>query len=978
MLLDRTQTFRLTLVLFLFSSMLALPVLGQQSGSISGTVTTASGEALPGVTIEASGDVLPRSRTAVTNSVGDYNFLLLPAGNYELTFRLEGMADTKRSVRLLLQQNVDVDVTLAADEIEETIEVIGEAPAIDTASSELKASISNEAIMALPVGQQYRDLIKLIPGVQYTEDNVRGPSAGGSGQDNVYLFDGVNVGLPLFGVLSAEPASHDIDQIAIVKGGADATQYNRSGGFTIDSVSKSGTNQFRGLVSFQVENDGMTSDRDVESDAEFDQDRDWSVVSLGGPLARDNAYFYASYFRPTLALDNRANLYGEVPDFDSTRDEFFGKITLTPADALLFNVSYRDSDREVRGSSVGGEASAGSTSLGSDATLGIAIAEGSWVVSPAGFLSFKYTDFENETSSRPDNLFGFDIADNGSVQLDVNNLDQQGLFLVPQPVDGEDAFNAFIAPLIDRYGFLENGLRTGGGEVGGANTINDADYFRESFEIGYDHVLGAEVSHQLHFGYQWARDEEDLSRESNGWGLISVRGGRSLASNGEPIFYETRFQQQSLLSAGGVAVPAINSQFEQTNIELNDRIQTGNWTFNVGVLLSNDELFGEGLRENPNNVSGFELAVGNRYKMYEVDFEDMIQPRLGAVWAFNGRDTVYANYARYHPAASSLPRAASWARNLRREIRGFFDADGNLIEVEPVVSSSGKFFQEGIDPRKIDEYLIGYSQQINPRLTGKAHFRYRKGSDFWEDTNNNARSRFRPPAGIPTEDYIPNLGDFRAEVGGSSYVIAELDGAFTKYYEVNLEADYRGRKSFLRGSYVWSHYYGNFDQDNTTTGNDAAIFVGSSFLADGAGRQLWDNRYGNLRGDRRHQFKAFGSYNFDWNASAGFYAIYQSGQPWEAWDVEVYRDLTGSTSDTSRFAEPAGSRTTDDHYQLDLNYTHNFPIGRYNVQLRGDVFNVFDNQTGYNIQNQVNSAGFGVPRTYFNPRRLQVAVRFEF
>ena len=44
--------------------------------------------------------------------------------------------------------------------------------------------------------QQYRDLLKLIPGVQFSQDTIRGPSAGGSGQDNVYQFDGVNVTLP--------------------------------------------------------------------------------------------------------------------------------------------------------------------------------------------------------------------------------------------------------------------------------------------------------------------------------------------------------------------------------------------------------------------------------------------------------------------------------------------------------------------------------------------------------------------------------------------------------------------------------------------------------------------------------------------------------------------------------------------------------------------------------------------------------------
>ena len=96
----------------------------------------------------------------------------------------------------------------------------------------------------------------------------------------------------------------------------------------------------------------------------------------------------------------------------------------------------------------------------------------------------------------------------------------------------------------------------------------------------------------------------------------------------------------------------------------------------------------------------------------------------------------------------------------------------------------------------------------------------------------------------------------RADV--NSYIIAELDGPYTRYQEVTLESEWRGADAFVRGSYTWSHYYGNFDQDNSTTANDANIFVGSSFIADGAGRQLWDLRDGDLRGDRRHMFKLYG------------------------------------------------------------------------------------------------------------------------
>jgi hypothetical protein len=84
-------------------------------------------------------------------------------------------------------------------------------------------------------------------------------------------------------------------------------------------------------------------------------------------------------------------------------------------------------------------------------------------------------------------------------------------------------------------------------------------------------------------------------------------------------------------------------------------------------------------------------------------------------------------------------------------------------------------------------------------------------------------------------------------------------------------------------------------------------------------------------------------------------------------------------SETIKYAEPAGSRRSDFHYQMDLNYTQNFRLpGRANVQLVGDLFNVFDNQTGYNIEPRFHSAGYSEPRNFYDPRRFQVAVRFQF
>ena len=546
-------------------------------------------------------------------------------------------------------------------------------------------------------------------------------------------------------------------------------------------------------------------------------------------------------------------------------------------------------------------------------------------------------------------------------------------------MSGQPVFNAFVQPLIDRYGYTQDGVNVGGGTVGYGSEFNNQDFFRDAAQVGYNLTLGSSVRHELHAGYQWYQDEEELVRSSNGWGLISVPGGRltaPIAGNAQRAYYTARIQQQTT----GQAVP-IRSRYRSQSFELNDTIKWSNWTFNLGVLFSNDTLYGQGLREDSSTLSGFVAAPGNRYKMYELGWGKMIQPRLSATWAYNGKDTVYGGWARYNPAASSLPRAASWDRNLTGTfVDAHFDQNGVLFGSVPVGSSSGKLFVDDMTPRTTDEFLLGTAKQLGSRWSARLYGRYRESRHFWEDTNNNARVAYEPPPDIPRELYIPDLTAQLAQIGsGSSYVIAELDGAYTKFWEATLETEYRSDKTYVRASYTWSKYYGNFDQDNSTTANDANVFIGSSFIGDAAGRQLWNFRDGTLRGDRPHLLKAYGIRQVPWKASVGAYFVVQSGQPWETWSYEPYISLTTSTSDASRYAEKAGSRRSDSHWQLDLNYTQNIRFGtRLNLQLVADLYNVFDKQTGYNIDPAFHSSTYGLPRSYFDPRRLQLAARLQF
>lgn len=994
------------LILSLILILVSATAFAQQTGNIRGRVTATDGSALPGVTVEARSNALPQPRVTTTDAAGSYQLPALQPGAYTLTFNLSGMQTMTRRTEVLLQQDAFVDVKLGVAGVSENITVTAESTLVNRESTAIQSTLSTQEIQALPVAQDYRDLVKFATGVQYTQENVRGPSAGGSGQDNVYQFDGVNVNLPLFGTLASEAAANDIAQVSVVKGGAKAIDFNRAGGFSIDSVSKSGTNKWMGQLGYQVLRHGFTSAVKTGSpNVTYQEDRSWGTANIGGPIVRDRLFFFGSYYRPTRNRDNQSNFYGELPKYASTRNEGFAKLTFTPTSSFLINGSYRSSKRSDKAADlIGTSATAPTAGSGADATLKIGILEGSWITSPRSYATAKFTNFANKTHGVPDVVANVNISTAIGTKLDLANLDKIGRLFVPTSIAGNTAFNNFIAPIVERYGYVNaSGVRTGGGIVGYGNTFDRDDFFRTSGQVGYNMTLGTLISHDIHVGYQRYVDSENLQRTSNGFGDISVIGGRSFftpaGGTRQAIYYQATFLQQSL---GGAVVDRIHSEFGSQNFEVNDTIRWNNWSFNAGLLASNDKLYGQGLREDSSTLSGYVGAPGNKYLMYNIPFRKMLQPRLGATWAYNGQDTVYASVARYNPAASSLPRAASWDRNLAgRTLRAYFDQNGVLFGVDPVRSSSGKLFVKDLTPRTTNELLLGTAQQFTSRWSGRAYGRYRRTTHFWEDTNNTARIDFNPPAGIPREAYIPDLNARLAQIGsGSSYVIAELDGAFTKYYEGTLESDWRGDKTTLRGSYTWSHYYGNFDQDNSTNFNDANIFIGSSNIADDAGRQLWDNKYGNLRGDRRHILKLFGSYALPWNATAGAYGIYQSGQPYELLSYLPYKNLTTSTSDTDRNLEPAGSRRTPAHHQIDLNYTQNIAVFRgYNIQLAADVFNVYNKQTGYNFENRVGTLGFvkdltnppagaiqtayGLvnpvyARSFYAPRRFQLAVRLQF
>ena len=161
----RQKLVRLVLLGSLFLPGLAS---AQQTGTLSGKVTATDGAALPGVTVEVRADVLPGPRTTVTGPTGEYRLPALPPGNYTAKFTLSGMQPVTRQAQVQLLQDTVVDVQLGVQGVTEAVTVTASATLIDRDTATIKSGLSNEQIEGLPVGQEYRDLIKLIPGVQNT------------------------------------------------------------------------------------------------------------------------------------------------------------------------------------------------------------------------------------------------------------------------------------------------------------------------------------------------------------------------------------------------------------------------------------------------------------------------------------------------------------------------------------------------------------------------------------------------------------------------------------------------------------------------------------------------------------------------------------------------------------------------------------------------------------------------------------------
>ena len=284
-----------------------------QTGNIFGVVTDNHGLALPGVLVTLTPQQAQGiEQTTTTNINGIYRFPSLNLGTYQLTFQLEGFTTVVREgIRVSLGSTTNLPVELDLATVTETITVIGEAPIVDTKKTGTAANFGSEMLENIPTARDPWAILEQTPGMTMISQNVGGSRSGLQGggnahgsrlQTNTWMVDGVNITDPAAQGTSALYYDFDAyEELQIVTGGHDVSV--RSGGVSINFVSKQGTNEFHGEGYLYTTGDEFMSDNvDTELESRGVGENPAGLKRLydygfnvGGPILRDRMWFWFGY-----------------------------------------------------------------------------------------------------------------------------------------------------------------------------------------------------------------------------------------------------------------------------------------------------------------------------------------------------------------------------------------------------------------------------------------------------------------------------------------------------------------------------------------------------------------------------------------------------------------------------------------------------------------------------------------------------------
>src|SRR5215212_1626032 len=299
---------RLALLSLLVFSASSIVFSQAANATLTGTITDPHGAVVSAATVTATQNTTGVKRETVSNDDGLYVLSNMPPGDYELRIEAKGFTTkvSKTDVSLNVGQTVTVNVPLEIGLTESVIlDLDPTPPLIDNSDSLIHGIINSREVESLPLnGRNFLELALLIPGnapapnFDPTKTNtVLISSAGQLGRGGNVTIDGVDTNDDVVGGAIQNISQEAIQEFQIATNRF-SSQLGRSGSSVINVITKQGTNELHGSGSFYFRDSALqglpaTFDRSLSESPPFD--RQQYAFALGGPIKKDNAWFFGSF-----------------------------------------------------------------------------------------------------------------------------------------------------------------------------------------------------------------------------------------------------------------------------------------------------------------------------------------------------------------------------------------------------------------------------------------------------------------------------------------------------------------------------------------------------------------------------------------------------------------------------------------------------------------------------------------------------------
>lgn len=286
------------------------------AGAIGGTIKDPQGAVIPNATVTARNAETNSEGTATTDSDGRFRISQLQPGNYTVAVNATGFgAFTQEKVVVEVGLVTNLDVPLQVGNVTgETVQVTSETPIINAERQDFTTNINQTSINELPInGRRANNFALLGPGVVPDGNFGLLSFRGISGLLNNSTVDGGDNNQAFFSEERGRTRiSYSISQAAVrefqVNTSNYSAEYGRAAGGVINTITKSGTNEFHGGGFYYNRNNKLGARNPRAFQSVLNPDFSTSIIgikpkdirqqfggTIGGPIAKDKAFFFFSY-----------------------------------------------------------------------------------------------------------------------------------------------------------------------------------------------------------------------------------------------------------------------------------------------------------------------------------------------------------------------------------------------------------------------------------------------------------------------------------------------------------------------------------------------------------------------------------------------------------------------------------------------------------------------------------------------------------